>query len=209
MQVTPFHHSNPHTDATGDGSKTENFVVQKNQHAEFFFAATNPDSAAWSRTWNIKLEQGASIKVRGVIAGTREQKLLNRLVIEHGKDSQSDVSIRAVLLQKAHAQIYGTLVIPENAANANGNLSERAILLDDGAHVDAVPEVEIRNQDVKAAHAASIGRVSPDQLFYLKSRGLAETDARRMIVEGFMEDQIRSFPATLKPQLRKQLTTIL
>ena len=61
-------------------------------------------------------------------------------------------------------------------------------MLDDTAKVDAIPGLEIKTNDVKASHSATISKVTPEDLFYFASRGIAEKEARRMYVQGFLGD---------------------
>jgi Fe-S cluster assembly protein SufD len=60
-------------------------------------------------------------------------------------------------------------------------------LLSDQAKAEAVPELEILSDDVKCSHAASISRIPAEHLFYLQSRGLNQTQAEELVVEGFLD----------------------
>jgi Fe-S cluster assembly scaffold protein SufB len=68
-------------------------------------------------------------------------------------------------------------------------------MLDASAKVDAIPALEIKTNDVKASHSASITKISPETLFYLQSRGIEEAAARSMFVEGFLGELLRNLPA--------------
>jgi Fe-S cluster assembly scaffold protein SufB len=61
------------------------------------------------------------------------------------------------------------------------------MLLNPGAHADANPELEIKNNDVQSTHAATVSPIDEEKIFYLMSRGVSREKARRMIVEGFLE----------------------
>ena len=76
--------------------------------------------------------------------------------------------------------------ITEKGRGTNTYLTEDVLMLDSTAHVDAVPALEIRTNDVKASHSATVSRVTAENLFYLQSRGIPETKARQMFVEGFL-----------------------
>ena len=68
------------------------------------------------------------------------------------------------------------------------------LLLDKESRTDTIPDIKIRNDDVTVAHEARVGRLSDEDLFYLKSRGIAEEEAKAMIVNGFMEPIVRKLP---------------
>ena len=63
----------------------------------------------------------------------------------------------------------------------------RNLLLSKRAHADAIPGLEILANDVRCTHAAAIAQIDKDQLFYLRSRGLGEPVAQRLVIEGFMQ----------------------
>jgi Fe-S cluster assembly protein SufD len=69
----------------------------------------------------------------------------------------------------------------------------RNLLLSKKAHADAIPGLEILANDVRCTHAAAIAQVDPEQLFYLRSRGLGEGNAKRLVIEGFMSELVQRF----------------
>ena len=69
----------------------------------------------------------------------------------------------------------------------------RNLLLSKKAHADAIPGLEILANDVRCTHAAAIAQVDPEQLFYLRSRGLGEGQAQRLVIEGFMSELVQRF----------------
>jgi len=69
-----------------------------------------------------------------------------------------------------------------------------ALLLDEKSRTDTVPDIQIRNNDITFAHEATVGKLSEEDIFYLTSRGIAEEEAKAMIVNGFIEPIVRSLP---------------
>ena len=63
-------------------------------------------------------------------------------------------------------------------------------LLNSGAHAEANPELEIENNDVQSSHSATVGQINPEKLFYLMARGIVEPQARRLLIEGFLESAL-------------------
>jgi Fe-S cluster assembly protein SufD len=70
----------------------------------------------------------------------------------------------------------------------------RNLLLTPRAHADAIPGLEILANDVRCTHAAAIAQLDREQLFYLRSRGLPEGLATRLVIEGFMQELVERFP---------------
>jgi Fe-S cluster assembly scaffold protein SufB len=67
-------------------------------------------------------------------------------------------------------------------------LTEDVLMLDRTAKVDAIPGLEIKTNDVKASHSATVTRVTPEDLFYFSARGIPEHEARAMYIQGFLSD---------------------
>ena len=93
------------------------------------------------------------------------------------------------------ACIYrGQLYVDERAHDCIANMECDALLLDEESRTDTIPDIKVRNNDVTIAHEARVGRLSDEDLFYLESRGIAEEEAKAMIVNGFMEPIVRKLP---------------
>ncbi len=98
--------------------------------------------------------------------------------------------VRAALTDSASSDIEGIWKVEHKATGADTYFSHHTLLLSDKASVKTAPYLEIRTDEVKAGHAASVGKVDEDALFYLLSRGLSERDARTLLVEGFFEKEL-------------------
>jgi Fe-S cluster assembly protein SufD len=70
----------------------------------------------------------------------------------------------------------------------------RNLLLSSAAHADAIPGLEIEADDVRCTHAAAVAQVDPEQLFYLRSRGLTQDNAKRLVIEGFLAELVERIP---------------
>lgn len=88
----------------------------------------------------------------------------------------------------------GMLKIAPKAHNCVANVECDALLLDETSRTDTVPDIQIKNNDVTIAHEATVGKLSEEDIFYLMSRGIAEEEARAMIVNGFIEPIVRLLP---------------
>ena len=107
-----------------------------------------------------------------------------------GKRGGGEITMKAVAEDHAHVTAKGMIEIGPEGGGTDTYLTQNVLMLDPTARVDAVPALEIKTNDVKASHAASIARVTPEDLFYLQSRGIVEREAKRMFVEGFVTDII-------------------
>ncbi len=102
------------------------------------------------------------------------------------RNGRGEVAMRAVALAKGQALLDGRIEIGEGGAGTQTYLTQEALMLDSSAKIDAIPGLEIKTNDVKASHSATVSRVNPEDLFYAGSRGIEPDAARRMLVEGFL-----------------------
>jgi Fe-S cluster assembly protein SufD len=92
----------------------------------------------------------------------------------------------------AHTVWVGDVLIRESATGTDSYELNRNLLLTSGARADSVPNLEIETGKIEGAgHASASGRFDDEQLFYLMARGLSESDARRLVVRGFLSEIIQ------------------
>jgi len=94
----------------------------------------------------------------------------------------------------AHAVFNGKVLVREGAQLTNSAQQSRNLLLSPNARVDTKPQLEIFADDVKCAHGATVGQLDADQLFYLKSRGIPDTQARNLLTFAFGAEIVHRIP---------------
>lgn len=117
----------------------------------------------------------------------KEQLKVTVVVVHAAKQTKAKVSLKAVVDDKARAEIVGKIRVEPEGERTESFLEERILLLSDKAKAEAVPDLEILNNEVKCSHAATVGRVDEEQIFYLNSRGMTTNEAKIMIAEGFLK----------------------
>jgi Fe-S cluster assembly protein SufD len=131
--------------------------------------------------------QGADGRVTGVYVGHGSQHLDYDTTQEHAAPhTTSDLAFRGILRDRATAVWSGMIRVEPHAQRTDAFQESRNLLLSENAHADAIPGLEIEANDVRCTHAATIGRIDEEQLFYLMSRGLERAEAERLLVEGFL-----------------------
>jgi Fe-S cluster assembly scaffold protein SufB len=103
-----------------------------------------------------------------------------------GTDGRGEILMKGVVEQAAKIRSRGTIKIGLQGKGTDSYLTQESLMLDATAKVDAVPALEIKTNDVKASHSATVAKVTAEDLFYFASRGIAEHDARKMFVLGFL-----------------------
>ena len=93
---------------------------------------------------------------------------------------------------KSRGIFQGKVIVARDAQKIDGKQSSHALLLSETAEFDAKPELEIYADDVVCGHGTTCGDLNHDHLFYLKSRGIPEVEARAMLVEAFVAEAIET-----------------
>jgi Fe-S cluster assembly protein SufD len=112
---------------------------------------------------------------------------LSVTIIHAAPHTTANTVIKAVVDDEAFAFISGTIIVKPAAQVTNSFLKENVLLLSEKARAEAIPNLEIEANDVKCSHAATVGKVDPEQLFYLQSRGLTPSQAKTAIAQGFLK----------------------
>jgi Fe-S cluster assembly protein SufD len=131
---------------------------------------------------------GSSARVTGAYAGNGAQHLDFDTTQEHAApNTTSDLAFRGVLEESATAVWRGMIRVDPGAQQTDAFQESRNLLLSKSAHADAIPGLEIEANDVRCTHAAAVAQIDPEQLHYLRAHGLAQDEAKRLIIEGFLE----------------------
>jgi len=134
---------------------------------------------------------GAVLEANGVLLADGRRHLDTRLGIEHrARDTRCELSWRGIGAQRGRAVFHGGILIAEGADGSNASLSNKNLLLDDGAEIDTQPVLVIHADDVQAAHGATVGRLDEAALFYLRTRGLPAAEATAMLTAAFLREPL-------------------
>ena len=137
---------------------------------------------------------GGELEQFGLYFVNAGQHIEHRLFVDHNEPhTRSRVDYRGALQgQGAHSVWVGDVLIRKVAENINTYESNKNLVLTDGCRADSVPNLEIETGEIEGAgHSSTTGRFDDEQLFYLRSRGIPEDEARRLVVHGFFADIIR------------------
>ena len=148
---------------------------------------------------------GGELTMLGLYFVDSGQHLEHRVFVDHSQPNcYSRVTYKGALQGKdSHSVWIGDCLIREAADGTDTYELNRNLVLSEGAKADSVPNLEIENGEIiGAGHASATGRFDDEQLFYLMSRGIAEADARRLVVRGFFAELIEQIGV---PQVQEHL----
>jgi Fe-S cluster assembly protein SufD len=117
----------------------------------------------------------------------------------------SDIDVKVALTGRARSAYTGLSRIDESASSSEAYQEERNLLLSPRCRADAIPELEILNNEVRCTHGATTSPIEPEQLHYLRSRGLDAGQAQRLVVRGFFESLLRALPQGVGQRLEEQV----
>jgi Fe-S cluster assembly protein SufD len=138
--------------------------------------------------------RGADAKVTGAYATRGRQHLDYATTQEHAAaNTTSDLAFRGILDGRSSTVWSGMIKVDPGAQQIDAFQESRNLLLTKRAHADAIPGLEILANDVRCTHAAAIAQIDPEQLYYLRSRGLSLEQAKRLVIEGFLEATVERF----------------
>jgi len=139
---------------------------------------------------NIKGE-GCDANVYGLYLVDKDQHVDNQIYVDHvSPHSKSYQLFKGILDDQAKAVFNGHILVHRGAQKTNAYQSNKNILLTDKATVNAKPWLEIYADDVKCSHGAAVGQLDPNALFYIRSRGLSEENARMLLMYAFAAEVI-------------------
>lgn len=184
------------------GARLRHVRVQDESAGASLFARTEATLAAGSHYRRLDLElgaglsrhelnatllgEGARLHANGVLLAAGTTHLDTRIGIEHrARDTACRLTWRGLGAGRGRAVFHGGILIREGADGSDAQLSSKNLLLSEGAEIDTQPVLEIHADEVKAAHGATVGRLDDAALFYLRSRGLPQAQARALLIAAF------------------------
>lgn len=138
---------------------------------------------------------GASSKIKSVYLGTDEQVHDIRTKQDHcAPHTTSDLLCKGAVAGSSRSIYSGLIRVRNGAVHTEAMQTNNNLILDEHAHADSVPNLDIEESDVRCSHASTIGTLDDDQRYYLESRGVMPEQAERLIVLGFFDDIIDQSP---------------
>ncbi|TAL85520.1 MAG: Fe-S cluster assembly protein SufD [Rhodanobacter sp.] len=147
------------------------------------------------------------LDTRGIFMPHGRQHIDTQLAIRHqALHTVSSSNWRGVANDRARGVFRGAIVVAPGADGSDASLSNKNLLLSPAAEIDTKPELEIHADEVKAAHGATVGQLDERSLFYLRSRGIPQADARALLTAAFCRAVLDDLPNEV---LRDHLSAML
>jgi Fe-S cluster assembly protein SufD len=190
-----------------EGATLTHARVQQEAPRAFQLSTVYAHVAAGATYDNFTLNAGGKLvrnEIHSVLAGPKAACHMNgaqllgdgqhadtTTVLDHAApDCASRQTYKTVLSGKSRGVFQGKIHVHQIAQRTDGYQMNQALLLSPEAEIDSKPQLEIYADDVKCSHGATVGEIDPDQLFYLRARGIPESRARAMLVEAFLQEAV-------------------
>jgi Fe-S cluster assembly protein SufD len=142
-------------------------------------------------------EPGASLDSHSLLVGHEDRHVDCVNIVTHGApDTRSNQTARAIASDSSRVIFNSKVIVNAGAVHAESKQSCRGLLLSPTAEIDTRPQLEIHADEVKCAHGATTGRLDPDMLFYMLSRGLDRATAQSLLVYAFLADVLTGMSVT-------------
>jgi Fe-S cluster assembly protein SufD len=153
------------------------------------FAVALGGSYARLRTDSALVGESGTSMLRAAFIGRDDQMLDFRTLQDHrAPRTTSDLLFMGAVADHSHSVYSGLIRVRRGAVRSDAMQTNHNLVLDEGAHADSVPNLDIEENDVKCSHGSTVGPVDEDQRYYLESRGVEPDTAERLIIAGFFEN---------------------
>ena len=207
----------------GDGGAVEHDKLQLENQASYHVGTTRVtlgrESSFTSNTINLGgaivrnnvsarfAGERAECTLNGLSVATGTQLVDNHTVIDHAvPHCESHELYKSVLDGNARGVFNGKIFVRQDAQKTDAKQTNKTLLLSDDATIDTKPQLEIFADDVKCTHGATVGQLDEEQVFYLRARGIGETEARDLLTFAFATDVINRVHVDV---LREKLDALL
>ena len=224
---SPYFHNNLTEISVGKGASLKHYRVQDESRSAYHLSSlylsqqaqsryqgtTLAFGSAWARTeYHTTFKQdGAACELNGLYTVGDGQLTDFHLDVQHSVPGcVSREQFKGVLYGKGRAVFDGRILVDKQAQHSDAQLTNDNLMLTRNAEVDTKPQLEIYADDVKCSHGTTVGQLDPQQVFYLRSRGIDEAAARKMLCLGFAGEVLDSIevPALRDAATRKLSDTL-
>ena len=182
--------------------------VHQEQDSKFLSSSISTGARIARNNLSVGLEgEGAECHLRGLYFASGEQHVDNTTLIDHPKPHGTSRQLyKGIVGGKATAVFSGKIFVHKNAVRTDAEQTNKNLLLSEKATADTKPQLEILNDDVKCTHGAAVGQLDEEAVFYLKTRGIGEERARKLLSYGFANEVVEQMGVEgVRSELSRQL----
>lgn len=154
--------------------------------------------------------QGASVRTHGLYFGTADQHKDLRINLTHAAPNTNSYALyKGAVRDRSRTVFQGLIEVKPGANGTDAYLSNKNLILNDGARADSLPQLKIDTNDVKCSHGSTTGKVNEDEVFYLTTRGFSPAEARLLIAQGLFAELVDEAPSFLRDEVEQLVACAL
>ena len=195
--------------AAEPGADLRLYTLQRESSAGYHVATVQVSQAGDSRVTSVAVdlggklvrrdvnvalaEPGAAVRLFGLYYADGDRHVDNHTFVDHAvPGAKSDEVYKGLLADKSRAVFVGSVLVRAGAQQTESHQVNKNLLLSPGAEIDTQPKLEIFADDVVCTHGAAVGQLDEGALFYLRSRGIGDEAARRLLAHGFVAESLNA-----------------
>lgn len=190
-------------DYLGRGKLKKSLVVRKNELLVYILIGFHPGAKEVSV---VLKEEGAKAEILGCYLGQKGKAEIKTVQHHLAANTESNLLIRTVLFSDAVFNFHGLIRVEKKIKKVKATLKNNNLIVGEKAKVESEPHLEILANQVTCQHGVTVTKLNEETLFYLKSRGLPESKAKKILITGFLKEIINQVPDSL---IQKKLTILL
>jgi len=146
--------------------------------------------------------EGSSVKTHGLYFGTEDQHKDLRISLTHAAPHATSYALyKGAVRDRSRTVFQGLIEVNPGAHGTDAYLSNKNLVLNDGARADSLPQLKIDTNDVKCSHGSTTGKVNEDEVYYLTARGFSPAEAKLLIAQGLFAELVDEAPAFLRDEV--------
>ncbi len=166
--------------------------VEQRNHSRFYSTVVSWGGSLLRNNLNSVINgEGIDCYFRGFYLVKGKQLIDNHTLADHAKpNSHSNEFYKGLLDEEGNGVFNGKIMVRQDAQKTNAYQTNTNILLSNDATINSKPQLEIFADDVKCSHGATMGQINPDEVFYLRSRGISESEAKKLLLSAYAREII-------------------
>ena len=187
---------------TGDAVRKVDVTIGAGESRQLVFVALPGDTGVIDCAVSVRFTgEGGDCVLRGLYLAGGQSHVNFTVNMEHGVPNCSSRQLfKGIVAGEARTGFYGLIRVPLHCIGTEAYQENHNLLLSDDCHAQSLPQLEIYADDVKCSHGATFGRLGEEELFYMRSRGIPQDEARRLQMIAFAGEILEGLPEEIVAQ---------
>ena len=195
----------------GDAARSVDITIGAGESRQLVFIALPGQAGAIDCSVSVRFTgEGGDCQMRGLYLAGGSSRVNFKVNVEHGVPRCTSRQLfKGILAGQARTEFFGLIKVPERCIGTEAYQENHNLLLSDACRALSLPQLEIYADDVKCSHGATFGRLNADELFYLRSRGIPEAEARKLQMIAFAAEVLDGLPEDIVAQALSALDNMV